>query len=327
MDEAAAQRVVAIGETMLRLTPSPEERLETADSLRVSVGGAESNVAVSLAALGVPAAWIGALPTNPLGRKIARTLRAAGVDLSAVRWVEDSRLGLYFAELASPPRPNTVFYDRAGSAMAGVSPDDFDFSVLEGARYGVFSGILPALQPRGAELAEVFIEAASAKGIPICFDVNYRERLWEREVAARTLRRFAESSNILVCSEWDAARLFEIVGDPDAVVSSLRDELASEASVVVVTLAERGCIASSANGELVVSPAYEIPVVDRFGTGDAFVAGLLWGLMRDSLHFALQAGNAVAAIKASTFGDHFVGSAEDVYAAIEGGEVGAGVVR
>jgi 2-dehydro-3-deoxygluconokinase len=325
MDESGAQRVVAIGETMLRLAPPVGERLETANALRVSVGGAESNALVALAALGVPTSWIGALPRNPLGRRIARSLRAAGVDLSAVLWVEQSRLGLYFVELGSPPRPDTVFYDRAASAITIVAAEEYDFSALESARYALFSGIVPALRPRGEELAGEFMKSATAQDVPICFDVNYRERLWGPDTAATSLRRFAEASDVLVCSERDAARLFGLAGEAEAVVSSLREEVAPQAELVVVTLAERGCIALSASGELIAERAYNVPVVDRFGTGDAFLAGLLWGLMGGSLHFALRTANAVAAIKASTFGDHFVGTAEDVYATIEGEKLG--VVR
>src|SRR5215212_8480103 len=135
---------------MVRLTPPGNERLERAVSLNLTVGGAELNSAATLACLEVPATWVSQLPDVPLGRAVARGARAAGVDLSHLQWTPESggRTGIYYLEEASDPRPSAVYYDRADSAFARMTPRTFDWaSILAGARALHISGITPAVGP------------------------------------------------------------------------------------------------------------------------------------------------------------------------------------
>ena len=123
MHEGQQRRhLVTVGEAMLRLSVRPGDLLQDADVFNVHVAGSEANVAYAAARVGLDAAWVSALPDHPLGRRIATTLTAGGVDTSLVRWVADGRLGLYFVELGIPPRPTTVIYDRAASTMAMAAP-------------------------------------------------------------------------------------------------------------------------------------------------------------------------------------------------------------
>src|SRR5436309_1074931 len=119
-------QLVTLGEAMLRLSVRPGDRIEDAAAFEVHVAGSEANVAYAAARVGLKSAWVSALPDNPLGHRVATALTAGGVDTSLVRWVPNARLGLYFVELASAPRPISVTYDRSGSAMARASVDDFD---------------------------------------------------------------------------------------------------------------------------------------------------------------------------------------------------------
>src|SRR5438876_11076926 len=112
---------------MLRLSVKPGDRVEDAPAFDVHVAGSEANVAYAAARVGVRTAWTSVLPDNPLGHRVATALTAGGVDTSLVRWVPNARLGLYFVELASAPRPISVTYDRSGSAMARASVDDVDW--------------------------------------------------------------------------------------------------------------------------------------------------------------------------------------------------------
>jgi 2-dehydro-3-deoxygluconokinase len=324
MSEAAERqplqepRVAACGESMLRL--STHARLEYADCLDVHVAGSESNVAVALAQLGWDAAWFSALPDTPPGRRVARELAACGVDVSKVRWVEEGRVGVFFAEFAEAPRGTTVWYDRAASAAAALGPDDLDASVLDGADYAVVCGISAGVSPGMKALALRFAAEARTRGARVCVDVNYRPRLWDELAAAPATAELAAAADIVVCSERDAERLWGIGGDPHDAVLRLRSIYASGAELVVLTRGADGAVAALPDGGTLEQAAYPATVVDRIGAGDAFVAGLLWGLEARDVREALRAGAVAAALKCTMRGDHLLTSPQEFLQYLDGPE-------
>lgn len=323
----AAPAVIALGEVMLRLSPDPGERLETARSLRVHPGGAEANVTAALARLGVPCAFVSALPESPLGHRIAGELRAAGVSLAWMQWIAGARIGTYYVDQAPPsgPRATDVLYDRAESAFARAIRWPAD--ALAGARYAVVSGITPALSPQARTAARELARDARAHGVALCVDVNYRSRLWPVAAARTELAPLLAAADIVVCSAVDAAQVLEI--DPDDPVA-LRERWSPGAGICVITQAQRGAIATARGDEGVVR-ADGVPTVpvDRLGLGDAFLAGLLFGLLEDwTLERALTAGTMLAALKATVAGDFSLTRRADLLQALgDGDPVPAGTVR
>jgi len=270
-------KVVTLGEAMLRMCPADGGRLREATSLDSFVAGAEANVAAALSSLGVQTEWVSALPSNPLGERVASALRTAGVGLEFVEWVEGGRLGLFYAELGTPPRPITVWYDRAGSAFSEL--DTLPGWALDGASHAVTSGITLAVSDSARDLAFDFLATARAAGARTCLDVNYRERLWSEDEARAIVGAAMANTDLVVCSRRDAARVFAIEEETAAEVAlALREQFASSAELVVITDGERGAAAAGAD-EVVTSEAVSTKVVGRIGAGDAFFAGLLWGLI------------------------------------------------
>ena len=138
--------VVTFGETMVRLSPRRFHRLEQGAELDMRAGGAEANVAVALARLGTPTAYVTRLTRNPLGRFVGNQVRLHGVDTSHVLWTDDDRVGLYFFEPGASPRASAVYYDRKGSATSKLKPGDIEWGpIFSGARHFHTSGITPAL--------------------------------------------------------------------------------------------------------------------------------------------------------------------------------------
>jgi 2-dehydro-3-deoxygluconokinase len=111
------RRLVGFGEAMLRLTVRDGGAIETATRFECSVGGAELNACIATARAGMPATWVSAVPDDPLGRMIRRHVRASGVEAVIVNPAAGSRLGLYFLEMAVPPRPLRITYDRKGFGL------------------------------------------------------------------------------------------------------------------------------------------------------------------------------------------------------------------
>jgi 2-dehydro-3-deoxygluconokinase len=304
-------QLVTVGEAMLRLSVGAGHRLEDAHYFDVHVAGSEANVAYAAARVGLRSAWVSALPANPLGRRVAGTLAAGGVDTSLVRWVEGGRLGLYFVEMGAAPRPISVVYDRAASAMAEAAPDLFDWKVASDTDFLHVSGITLGLSGSARQIALGAMKETRSKGATVTFDVNYRQRLWDREAAAAAVREVVPWVDVLVCTAEDARDLFGARGAPAEVLQHLRMELG--VGTVVVTMGADGAIASQ--GELTVARGgHAVETVDRVGAGDAFVAGLIWGLLDGSLELGLERGLAMSALKMTLHGDLFRLDAGDVAA-------------
>lgn len=301
---------------MLRLTTTGEQRLETTPTLQVTIGGAESNVCVALARLGRQVAWLSCLPVNALGKRIATELRGHGVALDHLLWSPEGRVGLYFLEPGAQPRPTRVTYDRVGSAVARIPPDDVDYGLVARSRALHLTGITPALSSACAEVCARLAAAAAEAGVPIILDVNYRSLLWSPQEAQAGLHDLCAMATVLVCGAADAATIWGISGSPHEIAAGLLQ--GSGADLVVVTLGEAGVYAVQRSGESWQQTALQVEVVDPVGAGDAFAAGFLhvWLDDRQALPAALRSGTALAALSMTIPGDLAIISNEDLQAAL-----------
>ncbi len=303
--------VATIGEAMLRLSVPAGERLEDAPSYQVHVAGAESNVAYALARVGLRSSWTSALPRNPLGQRVASTLAGGGVDLSSVCWSDTGRLGVYFVETGCAPRPTMVSYDRADSLMVRATPDCFDWDAICRARLLHTSGITLGLSPQSRQVGETAVQQAKRHGMLVSLDVNYRARLWDTRAAADAVRSIAPAVDIVICTAEDARDLFEASGPPEEVARRLQEMLDIE--TVVLALGGAGALALQ-DGSMHTASGYEVRVIDRIGAGDAFAAGLLWGVLDGSIQAGLERGLAMSALKIGLYGDLFRFNAKEVQA-------------
>jgi 2-dehydro-3-deoxygluconokinase len=308
--------VVTMGEAMLRLSVPAGERLEQAHRWEVHVAGAEANTAVALAQLGRQVAFLTRLPDNQLGRKVARELGAGGVDLSHVKWVSEGRLGLYLVELAAPPRPVTVVYDRAGSAAAAMEPDDFPTAVIDSAQVVHLTGITPALSSGCLALATQVADRVRAGPGLLTVDVNYRAKLWPPDQARGCLLGLARGADAVVLTREDARDVFGLEGHPQEVVAEARQLL--EAETLVLTLGEQGLIWNSTTGSGTVAAA-PTHIVDRLGAGDAFMAGVIDGPLSGDLERGLRIGAVLASLALGTRGDQVMTTRTEVERLINGG--------
>jgi 2-dehydro-3-deoxygluconokinase len=262
--------------------------------------GAELNTAVALASLGMPAVWLSALPKSALGRRVAAAARAAGVDVSGVTWIEGARMGLFFVEFGVPPRPVSVIYDRRDSAFQQVEQRPVG---MKAGDWLIVTGVTLALGPRIVAATERLAAVASAAGARLCIDVNYRSRLWSAQEATTVLAPLLERAELVVSTERDAASVLGLDGDAEKKVRALARDLAPAARIVVLTRGADGSVGLERGGELVTQRAYPARVVDRLGAGDAFLAGLIWGLEGGRLAEAMAAGSALGALKCTVRGD------------------------
>jgi 2-dehydro-3-deoxygluconokinase len=297
--------LVTFGEAMVRLTPPNFQRLEQARSFDVHVAGAELNVAVAAARLGLATRWVSRLPENALGRMIASRAREQSVD-AHVDWTADARAGLYFVETGSAPRAPSVLYDRAASAISRVVPGSIDWdSIFRGSRWFHVSGITPALSDSTAAVTREALTAAKAAGLTVSYDLNYRRKLWSPEKARAVQEPLMEHVDVLVTTEEDTRVVFGIRDDASHEEIALGLAQQFGIGAVAVTLSGNPWSAVlAAEGAIHRAPCYELQVVDRFGAGDAFSAGLIVGALEgQSWDDALRLATAASALKHSIPGD------------------------
>lgn len=331
--QMAAGRVVTFGEAMVRMTPAGNERLERSIRLDLSPGGAELNTAVTLACLDAPVSWVSLLPDNALGRYIDRHARAARVDTSAVQWVPDNqgRMGLYFLEEGTDPRPSGVTYDRAESAIARVTPGAFDWSaLLDGAAALHISGITPAVSD-GCK-AETFaaMRAANAARVPVFFDLNYRSKLWSEEEARACFVELVPMVDVLFASRGGLRTFYGLDGNHDEIMAAARNRL----GIAVVALTRKKAKGSRAikllgmalgpSGEPAQSEWRQVEIVDRLGGGDAFAGGFIAGYLADATNLgrAVSLGIAASALKHTMPGDFLCATKAEIEAATAADEAG-----
>jgi 2-dehydro-3-deoxygluconokinase len=303
--------LVTLGETMIRLSPPGKQRIEQAVSLELKIGGAESNVAIDLARLGLRTAWVSRLVDNPLGRRIASEIRAHGVDTSHIIWTQDGRVGTYFIEFGAPPRPSRVWYDRADSAISLLSPQDIDWQILTETRLLHLTGITMALSENCAQIVNLLIDRAREAGVTVSFDVNYRSKLWSAELAAKALRPLCTKTDILFVSSHDAERLFGCQGGPEQTVTQLTKMFG--ARIVALTMVDGGSVCIDESGIYSEGPYPGVVEVDRVGAGDAFASGFLFGYLEGKdLAQCLSYARALSAIKYSIPGDLAITTREEL---------------
>lgn len=334
-------RVVTFGEIMLRLKSPGNERLFQSASLETVFGGAEANVAVSLAQYGVRVSFVTVLPENPIADAALREVRGFGVDTSLVKRAGD-RIGIYFIETGAAQRPSKVTYDRSGSAIAAVKRGDLDWSaIFKDASWFHISGVTPAISTGAADATLDAVKAARAKGIPVSCDFNYRKNLWRYgKKAPDVMREIVGNATIGIANEEDCQKSLGI--GTDISVAGLSGAKKNEAygriaeavlkefpnlEKQAITLREshsadhNGWSAVLRNKKgLLESKSYDITrIVDRVGAGDSFAAGLIYGLTtyKDDQQ-ALEFATAASCLKHSIPGDFNRVNVSEVEALMDG---------
>ena len=340
------KKFVTFGELMLRLSPQGTDVLFQKPSLEATFGGAEANVAVSLANYGEEAVFVTALPDNPIADAAVRELRGFGVDTQYIRR-SGSRVGIYYAEKGACMRPSKFVYDRAHSSITEVKPGDFDWkAIFDGAAWFHTTGITPAVAEGTAEVTLEAMKAAHEMGVKVSCDLNYRKKLWKwGKSAQEVMSEITKYVDVLIANEEDCQKCLGIELDVDVTKGSIDSDkyktLAAKVmeiypNVEKLAVSLRESVSADINNWSIVmatkdgfytSKKYEIrDIVDRIGGGDSFGSGLIWGLNNlETPQAAVEFAAAASALKHTIFGDYNRVSVSDVLT-LAGGD-GSGRVQ
>lgn len=324
MTENRTYDLIAMGEIMLRLSTSANERLQRHDNLRKRTGGAELNTAMGAAALGLKAAVISKLPDNDLTKFARNRIRFGNVDdkYIVLDKTEDARMGVYYYEYGAYPRKPRIIYDRKNSSINKISAEEFDNSIYSQARCFHTSGITLALSDTCRKATIEMMKRFKEHGTLISFDVNFRGNLWTGAEAKECIESILPYVDIFFCSEDTARLTFLKEGD----VKKMMKEFTEEYDIKIVASTQRivhspkshtfGSVIYNATEDKYYEeePYRNIDVVDRIGSGDAYISGVLYGLLARDMDCqkALEYGNATSAMKNTVLGDLLVTDLKEI---------------
>ena len=334
------KKVITFGEIMLRLSPPNFKRFVQSDSYDVSFGGAEANVAVSLANYGIESSFVTKLPENEIGQAAIDNLRRFGVGTShVVRG--GKRIGIFYLESGASQRPSKVIYDRENSAISEATKIEFNWDeIFEDADWFHWTGITPALSKSAREILNDACMVAKSKGIKISCDLNFRNKLWSAKEAQEVMRPLMKYVDLCIANEEDAEMSLGLKpSDSNIEDAQLNEEsyfqlaknLKEEFNFEAVAITLRESYSASRNGwsallldnkdckEVYRSKIYDIQIVDRVGGGDSFASGLIYGLLnktnsKEALDFAV----AASCLKHTIIGDFNLVTISEVEALVKG---------
>lgn len=317
------KKVVTFGEVMLRLAPNGFYRFFQEDQFQATFGGAEANVAVSLANFGEKVSFVTKLPSHAIGDGAVNNLRYFGVDTSYITRGGD-RVGIYYLEKGANQRGSVCIYDRAGSAIATADKKDFDWErILEGVDWFHFTGITPALGGNVFEICKEACIAAKDRGIMVSCDLNYRAKLWSKDEARDAMTDLCSYVDVCIANEEDAKNVFGIEAEDTDVYAGRINKAGYEAvakklkerfNFTHVAFTLRTSHSATVNDwagmlydgkTFYYSKEYHIDsIVDRVGGGDSFGAGLIYGLRKEfKPQKAIEFAVAASVLKHSIEGD------------------------
>lgn len=324
--------VAAMGEVLMRFSACGNGRIQDGGTFRACIGGSELNVCSGVSRLGLRAELATCLPDNDVGRYALGELRRMGVGETLVSFdsSDDARLGLYFYEDGAAPRRAKVVYDRLRSSFTRTDVSKIPQKAFSGTRLFHMSGItlaLPGVREAALETARRFKEG----GALVSFDVNYRAGLWDEKTALREIERILPFTDVLFVSEESSRRMFGRTGPLEEI---MRGYCSGYGVKYVVTSQRKvlggkthgwsSVIYSACEGRFFSGKPYDtIEVKDRIGSGDAFDAGVLYGLLAKGSGKAMAVyGDAMAALKCTIAGDLPDVCKEDVERLVSAHQVG-----
>lgn len=328
-------KVLSFGELLLRICPDSGGEWLEKNTLPVYVGGAEANVAAALALWEIPSAYMTAIPDNYIARQLVGYLDDLHVDTSAIRYAGD-RIGLYFLDKGKDLKNAGVIYDRKYSSFSELETGTIDWDkVLEGVTWFHFSAICPAINQSVADVCEEALKAASAKNITISIDLNYRAKLWKYgKEPAEILPALVQYCNLVMGNVWAAEKMLDIpvagnlVEEHDKSSYLQQSEISSRA--IMEKFPKCTAVANTfrfdegagiqyyttlyTEDELFVSSEYKAAqIAGKVGSGDCFMAGLIYGFYKEkSPQETVDFATAAAFAKLFTESDFNTTRLEDI---------------
>lgn len=318
--------LIGLGEVMLRLSPPNKEKISQSETFEKNAGGSELNVVSGAAMLGIRSAIVTKIPENKMGHFIRNKIRYGNVsdDYIVYDHSPEKRLGIYYYESGAYPRKSSVIYDRAKSSMCSLRLNEIEPEIYGKTKIFHISSISLAIDNELRENAIEMIKRFKEQGVAISFDVNYRAALWSEEEARGVIEQIFPYIDLLFVSEETSRRMLQRTGTLEEIMKGYADQY----GCTLVATTRREVVSPTHhnfnskiyyNGEFYEEEPYNnIEVIDRIGSGDAYLAGVLYGLIKhQDIQRALEIGNALSAVKNTVLGDMSASSIDEIESVIK----------
>ncbi len=335
-------KVTAFGEILLRLSTRNAELFQQSNELQTHFGGSEANVAVSLSRMGLSTAIVSAVPDHEISEGALSTFRKHGVNTDEVLKTQKGRLGLYFLEQGAAIRGSQVVYDRDGSSFALLRKNSIDWNnVLKESSWFHISGISLAVSQSAAEVSLEATSIAKKMGLKVSVDLNFRNQLWKygqkpHEVMPEIVRHAdvllgdPASINTMLGTSIPTKSFYASADDLLPSYEVLKEEFPDLQHIAMTLRTVKSTNHNLVGGALFLDGkmynAEKVDVtsiVERIGGGDAFMAGLIFGLITGkSLDYTINYAAIASVLKMTISGDFNFFSSNEIESYMQGDNQG-----
>lgn len=292
--------IVTIGDALVCMNPMTQGPLQFVNLFEKKVGGAELNVAIGCARLGLHTGWISNVGDDPFGKHVISFVKGQGIDTQCVQTIENYPTSVYFKEVLNSDMINSYYY-REKSPTSQMKIGDIDEAYFIKSKVFHVSGVFPAVCESNRQIVKDLLKIAKANNMLVTFDTNIRLKLWSKEEAITTIKSYLQYVDVLFIGQEEAQILFNTDD-----INEIKTMCAPyQISHIVLKLGEQGAVVIKDDEKCKRSPLYKASVVDVIGAGDGFAAGYLYSLLQGwNLETSLDFANAVASYVISVPGDN-----------------------
>jgi 2-dehydro-3-deoxygluconokinase len=329
-----SKKVVTFGEVMMRFSPPGFAKFSQATTVELAYGGGEANVAISLAYFGMDAFHVTRFPDNLIGRSATQYLRHHWLHTKHISYGE-GRMGKYFLEKGAVHRPSEVVYERDNSAFAKIQPEMFDWNkILRNAKWFHWTGITPGISNGAAMACRDAIRTANELGVQVSVDVHSRKSLWQYgKRKEEIMPELVSGCDVVFASPYDMQENLGVANETDDFAVASEKLKKAFPRIKKIVDKNREALSASHNriqgyiwngADVLMSPSLDVThIVDRVGTGDAYAAGMIYGMLNlASDQEAVNFATAACALKHTVEGDANVVSVGDVESLVKGNTSG-----
>lgn len=319
-------KLLTFGEILIRFTPKNYDVFENSNELEYFFGGSEANIAATLSSLGVKTSLLSALPDNDMSKKAYRYFKSTGVEMNNII-IKGDKLGYYFVERSTGLRQSNVIYDRKHSSFSMLSLEDIDMNtIFHEVEWFHFSGITAAVSESVREVLKALVKEAKRRGIFISMDLNYRSKMWSTAEAKEFMSELAPYVDFCfgiepIMAHEEDVNMFNRTEATKENIKQRMESLKNKYGFKYIFHTERindfednnTYYAYGLGDSFEESLKITTKMVERVGSGDAFVSGVIYSIMNNStLKESLNRGVAAATLKCTIKGDNMIASLEEI---------------